>query len=151
VIFRNSARPKAIRAVLGLYGLLAVIFGLSYTPILTEPLPTPPGLGLITDVLPIWAWGGVWMAAGAMGILSAFTSLRWEFRIGFNVIVWLQMLWTFSYLIHWIFNTNMNVPLLGTPEYVVAVIFGFGAVGLIGIIQLLAPVPPVPRFRRRRR
>lgn len=147
-MFRNSARPKAIRIVLGLYGLLAVIFGLSYTSILKESLPAPPGLDLITNVLPIWVWGVLWMAAGILGISAAITSLRWEFRIGFNVIVWLQMLWTVSYLIHWIFNLGVKSAV---RDYVVAVIFAFGAVGLIGIIQLLAPMPPLPsRFRRQR-
>lgn len=148
-MFRNSARPHAIRIVLGMYGLLAVIFGLSYTPILREPLPAPPGLDLITNVLPIWIWGSLWIAAGIMGISAAITSLRWEFRIGFNVIVWLQMLWTFSYLIHWVFNRNLPSA---ARDYVVAVIFAFGAAGLIGIIQLLAPMPPRPsRFHLRRR
>lgn len=149
MMFRNSARPKAIRIVLGLYGLLAVIFGLSYTSILTEALPAPPGLNLITDVLPIWVWGGLWIAAGLMGVLSVFTSLRWEFRIGFNILVWLQMLWTFSFLTSWVFNIGGGKS--SARDYVAAAVFGFGALGLIGIIQLLAPVPPAPRFIRRRR
>lgn len=147
-MFRNSARPKAIRMVLGLYGLLAVIFGLSYTSILGEPLPAPPGLDLVTNVLPIWVWGGLWIAAGLLGGLSAINTRRWEFRIGFNVLVWLQLLWMFSYLLHWVLDRG---PELADRGYAIAVVFAFGALGLIGIIQLLAPMPPLPgRFRRRR-
>lgn len=148
-MFRNSARPHAIRTVLGLYGLMAIIFGLSYTSLLGEALPAPPGLDLVTNVLPIWVWGGLWMAAGAMGISAAITSLRWEFRLGFNILVWLQLLWAVSYLIHWIFNQEVKSA---ARDYIVAAIFAFGALGLIGIIQLLAPMPPIPsRFRIHRR
>lgn len=129
-------RIRVVPLILGMYAATCVVIGLSYTSLfLDPPLDAPPGLDLMTRVIPIWAWGIVWTLAGAGGILSAFTGFRQLFRSSFGTLAALLTIWTCSYTGYWLVHNDRS--------YVVAAILLLGLLGLVAAIFLVAP-PRVP-------
>jgi hypothetical protein len=87
---RRVARQIGHRgAALSFFALLDAVYAYS----LFNPPPhdrQSAQLALARDVLPLWAWGALWAAAGAA---CAFHALRERDRLGFAAAMAIKVLW----------------------------------------------------------
>ncbi|MEU6552128.1 hypothetical protein ABZ915_17855 [Streptomyces sp. NPDC046915] len=88
-------------AILLSYGTVWSLIGYAQ---LVTPQPQQPGLQLALDLLPLRAWGWLWMAAGLIAIGSAFApqGLDWP---GFLALPLIVLPWWLSYLTAWLQGT----------------------------------------------
>ncbi|HEX5596100.1 MAG TPA: hypothetical protein VFX61_08830 [Micromonosporaceae bacterium] len=111
-------------ALLTLKGTIAVLYGYGQ---IVQPLPNPRGLHLLLKLMPIDAWGGVWIAAGVTALVCAWLPPRRDWP-GFLAVWLIGSAWAMAYLVAW-------WPLDEYPRgWVPAAIFGaFGFVCLVAI------------------
>ncbi len=83
---------------LALIGALALLLGYAYTVVHIPPGVKNP-IRVALQLMPLWAWGAAWVAAGAYCILAAFTDRRVG---GFTVAPFMPSVWGFAYLVGWI-------------------------------------------------
>lgn len=111
-------------ALLMMKGMIAALYGYGQ---LIEPPRDQRGLCLLLKLMPLEAWAGAWVAAGAIALVCAWLpqGLDWP---GFLSVWAITAPWSMAYLVAW-------WPLGEYPRgWVAALIFGaFGAVCLVCI------------------
>ena len=100
----NGLRGVAL-IVMGLYALTRAV---AYLPMAgAGPEQLPRGLAILSEIIPIQAWGGVWLILGVTFILRAFTrndSFAWGCATGIMVI------WGLGYAFGWIDSLIVGNP-----------------------------------------
>jgi hypothetical protein len=90
--------------MLGRRGAFLLSFGTVWALIgygqVTAPQPDQRGLKLLTDVLPLDAWGWMWISSGLIAIASAFLRQGSD-RFGFAALIAMVLPWLFAYLVAW--------------------------------------------------
>lgn len=85
-------------AILLSYGTVWALYGYG---ILISPLPNQPGLQLATDLLPLRAWGWLWIAAGLIALFSAWLPQGVDWA-GFLALPLIVLPWMLSYFTSWL-------------------------------------------------
>lgn len=88
-----------------LLGLYCLIRGFAYLPI-SGNTDLPKGLEVITSVIPIEGWGGIWLVVGMLCIVKAFSKFE---GVAIPFATGLMAGWGCAYLIGWILT-------IGTEE-----------------------------------
>lgn len=85
-------------AILLSYGTVWSLYGYAQV---ASPAPDQRGLALATQMLPLTAWGWMWVAAGLLAIAAAWMpqGVDWFGFVGLALIV---LPWVTSYLATWI-------------------------------------------------
>lgn len=85
-------------AILLSYGTVWSLYGYAQV---TSPAPDQRGLALATQMLPLTAWGWMWVTAGLLAIAAAFMpqGADWFGFVGLALIV---LPWVISYLATWL-------------------------------------------------
>ncbi|WP_159056564.1 hypothetical protein [Streptomyces yokosukanensis] len=85
-------------AILLSYGTVWALYGYG---VLISPLPNQPGLALATDLLPLRAWGWLWIATGVIALFSAWLPQGADWA-GFLALPLIVLPWMSSYLAAWL-------------------------------------------------
>ncbi|MEU2339997.1 hypothetical protein ABZ608_41805 [Streptomyces sp. NPDC013172] len=111
-------------ALLTMKGTIATLYGYGQ---LVAPLPDRRGLCLLLKLMPLHAWGCVWITAGLVALTCAWLPPRRDWP-GFLAVWAITAAWSMSFLVSW-------WPLGEYPRgWVACLIFGaFGAVCLVAI------------------
>lgn len=111
-------------ALLTLKGVIASLYGYGQ---IIQPQPDRRGLHLLLKLMPLHAWGGLWMAAGITALLCAWLPPRRDWP-GYLAVWAVSASWAMAYLVSW-------WPLEENPRgWVAACVFGaFGGVCLVAI------------------
>lgn len=94
--------------VLGRRGTILLSYGTVWSLVgyaqLVTPQPRQPGLHLALALLPMHAWGWLWITAGLIALASAWMpqGLDWP---GFLALPLIALPWWLSYLVAWIQGT----------------------------------------------
>lgn len=85
-------------AILLSYGTVWALFGYG---LLVSPLPQQPGLTLALQLLPLKAWGWLWIATGLIAVAAAWApqGVDWP---GFLSLPLIVLPWMTSYLVSWV-------------------------------------------------
>lgn len=81
-----------------LLGVAVIVQGIGYTTARPSRLPAP--LEVLSEYVPPWAWGLLWMAAGAWSIWKALTPPQQHWEV--LPVVGVLLLWSAAYLMHWL-------------------------------------------------
>ncbi|MEV8396308.1 hypothetical protein, partial [Streptomyces sp. NPDC056650] len=84
-------------ALLTLKGTIAVLYGYGQ---IIQPVPDQRGLHLLLKVMPIDAWGGTWIAAGAIALVCAWLPQLRDWP-GFLAVWLIGSAWAMAYLVAW--------------------------------------------------
>lgn len=129
------SRRHSPRAWVLLFGsLIAVTYGIAYTPLSNLPAHLPLGLDVVSLVIPLWVFGLLWLTFGLGGIV-VFVIRRtgtWAFAGQFGLFI----SWAVSYGIAW----GMGDP----RAWISAALSG----GVAGMIANAMRVEPPMWFRR---
>lgn len=98
-VARRLARQLGRRgAILLCYGDVWAIIGYGQ---ITAPQPDLRGLRLLLQMMPLAAWGWLWIAAGLIAIVSAWLPQGRDWP-GFLALPLMVLPWAVSYLLAWI-------------------------------------------------
>lgn len=86
------------KTAIALLGLYCILRGIAYLP-LAAPNDTPQGVSLITEFLPLAAWGGIWLAIGIVCIIKTFTKTD---GVAIPLATGLMAGWGAAYLYGWV-------------------------------------------------
>ncbi len=128
-------RRHSPRAWILLFGsLIAVVYGIAYTPLSNLPQHLPLGLDVVSLVIPLWVFGALWLFFGLSGVIVFLSRRRgtWVFAGQFGLFV----SWGVSYAIAW----GMGDP----RAWISAALSG----GVAGMIANAMRVEPPMWFRR---
>lgn len=88
-------------AFLALFGLVYLLIGYSYTGSRTTPA-VRQSLHLATNVMPIWAYGVIWLSAGMIALAFGLLFDPAKDALGFVAAIVMPALWSFIYLCSWV-------------------------------------------------
>lgn len=121
----NGPRGSALLAV----ALIAAPFAVGYSPLTTPPPRLPAGLDILTSVVPIVVYGGVWTAVAVLCVFAAFTDKRGRQRTRLDRAAWsafvgLLVIWALSYMLGWVLSLSNYPPAAnGRQDYIAAGIY----------------------------
>lgn len=96
---RRLARMLGRRgAILLSYGTVWGLYGYG---LLVSPPIQQPGLNLATNLLPLHAWGGLWITAGLIALASAWLPQGVDW-FGFLALPLIVLPWMLSYFTSWL-------------------------------------------------
>lgn len=98
IIRRLSKRLGRRGAILLCYGVVWAIIGYGQ---ITAPAPDLRGLRLLLQMMPLYAWGWIWVVSGLIAIVSAWLPPEKDWP-GFLALPLMVLPWTVSYLLAWI-------------------------------------------------
>jgi hypothetical protein len=129
---------RRLRRQLGRRGAFLLCFGTAWGLIGYGQITAPPadqrGLKLLTDVLPLQAWGWCWLTAGLVAFMSAWLRQGWDWP-GFLALPLVVMPWIISYLVAWGQG-------LFPRGWVVSALYGALAVGIFVVAGWREPPRP---------
>jgi hypothetical protein len=106
------------------FGVMQILYGYG---IAADPrYGVVRGVGVLTRLLPMWAWGGLWIACGAIAVVMA-----WEIRSsrdtwGYGALTLPMSLWSGANFVAWVSNSYpqawTSVCTWGAFVYIAAVI-----------------------------
>ena len=85
-------------AILLCYGVVWAIIGYGQ---ITAPQPDLRGLRLLLQIMPLAAWGWLWVASGLIAVVSAWLPQGRDWP-GFLALPLMVLPWAASYLLAWI-------------------------------------------------
>ncbi|MFF5445503.1 hypothetical protein [Streptomyces sp. NPDC012888] len=85
-------------AILSCYGLVWLLYGYGQ---ITTPQPDQRGLQTLLALMPLTAWGWVWIAAGVVALVSAWAPPGRD-AAAFYVLPLIVVPWMASYLVAWL-------------------------------------------------
>src|SRR4051812_46706591 len=98
-IVRRLSRLLGRRgAILLSYGVVWAIIGYGQ---ITSPAPDLRGLRLLLQMMPLDAWGWIWVTSGLIAIISAWLPQERDWP-GFLALPLMVLPWAVSYLLAWI-------------------------------------------------
>lgn len=92
-----------------LLGLYCLIRGIAYLPF-AHPTDVPKGIDLITKILPIEVWGGIWLTVGIICVIKSFLKTD---GIAIPLATGLMAGWGFAYAYGWIDSLLLGDPSRG--------------------------------------
>lgn len=99
---------RLLSSVLGHRGLFLLFVSVSWIVIgygyISAPLQSHAGkmaLQLSINIMPLSAWGFIWVACGLVGLVSAFLRGPGADRFGFIALEAIGMWWSATYLVGW--------------------------------------------------
>ncbi|MFD4547308.1 hypothetical protein [Streptomyces sp. NPDC058466] len=98
IVRRLSKRLGRRGAILLCYGAVWSIIGYGQ---ITAPAPDLRGLRLLLQMMPLYAWGWIWVVSGLIAIVSAWLPPEKDWP-GFLALPLMVLPWTVSYLLAWI-------------------------------------------------
>lgn len=121
---RLTARLGRRGALLAMKGTIATLYGYGQ---IIQPVPDRRGLHMLLVLMPLRAWGWVWIVAGLTALVCAWLPPRVDWP-GYLAVWAITAAWAMSNLVSW-------WPLGENPRgWIAALVFGaFGAVCLIAI------------------
>lgn len=111
-------------------GVLGTIRGVSYI----EPPKVPAGLRTLDQVLPMTAWGVLWVLIGVVAIGGAFTR---HYRMPFVPLMVMTALWGASYIAEW--GMDFFARSVDSRDYITAVSYAVQALLILVVIRLIDP------------
>lgn len=96
IIKKHINLRKVAIALLGVYCLIR---GIAYLPFTTSGENLPTGLDLMSQIIPITVWAGVWMTAGVVCLIQSFRKYD---GIAIPLATGLMLGWGFFYGAGWI-------------------------------------------------
>lgn len=128
------------RAWVLLFGsLIAVTYGIAYTPLSNLPPYLPLGLDVVSTVIPLWVFGALWLCFGIAGVVVFFAR-----RVGAWVFAGqagLFITWAVSFGIAWF---------LGDPRAWISMALSAGVAGMIANAMRVEPPMWLRRLAWRR-
>ena len=110
-------------------GLIYIAFGMSMS-VLRSTGSREAGLNLAVNVMPLWAWGFVWMLVGVM----ALASTRWPPQSetwGYGAMGGLAALWGAFYLLGMPFRVDWEASVPGTLVFFLLTYMWWAVSGLM--------------------
>ncbi|MFD0405632.1 hypothetical protein [Kitasatospora sp. NPDC127116] len=133
-VHRAARRLGRRGAVLTFKGIMAAIYGYS---LLVQPPQDTRGIRLLLDLMPLHAWGWVWIGAGLLAIGCAWRQPGRDW-LGYPAICLVVAPWALGSLASWWLYDNPR----GWASAVV-----WGAFGGVAAIAAEWPEPPHNRWR----
>ena len=87
------------KIAIALLGIYCLIRGIAYLPFATTGENLPTGLDLMSQIIPISVWAGVWITAGVICIVKTFKK---EEGIAIPLATGLMLGWGFFYGAGWV-------------------------------------------------
>lgn len=122
-------------AILGAYGTVWALIGWGQ---IVEPQPDQRGLTLLLGLMPLQAWGGLWITAGAVAIVCAFLPQGRD-TPGFVALIAIVLPWMLGYLASW-------WPMGVFPRGWAAAVVWCAITVPVGVVVGWRETPPPKRF-----
>lgn len=137
-VVRGAARMLGRRGtILGAYGTVWMLIGYGQ---IAEPQPDQRGLTLLLGLMPLWAWGCLWITAGLVAVVCAWLPQGVDVA-GFVALMAIVLPWMLGYLVSW-------WPMGVFPRGWVAAVVWFAITVPVGVVAGWREAPPPKRFEQ---